>query len=336
MNRVSWKSPSNIAIVKYWGKKGVQLPMNPSLSFTLNHCCTETSIEYKTGNGSIDFFYEGQQRQDFLPKIETFFKLIELPFFAELDLIIHSKNNFPHSAGIASSASSMSALSLCITEIEQKLYNKEFNFLQTASKRARMGSGSACRSVYPKAALWGNTLYVPHSSDQYAIDFSSELHNDFIELQDYIFLVSQQEKYVSSSAGHQLMNKHPYQYARIEQANNNIVQLMSSLKNGDWELFQKVCEEEALSLHALMMSSSPGYLLLDSDSIKIIKSIQQFRADSKTMISYTIDAGPNIHVVFPKNAKSSIDQWIQSDWNDYLLDNRIIRDQIGNGPLKMI
>ena len=54
------------------------------------------------------------------------------------------------------------------------------------------------------------------------------------------------------------------------------------------------------------------------------------------MISYTIDAGPNIHVVFPKNAKSSIDQWIQSDWNDYLLDNRIIRDQIGNGPLKMI
>lgn len=326
---VAWKSPSNIAIVKYWGKKENQIPLNPSLSFTLNHCCTETRVDYKKGKGKIKFFYEGSEKPEFLPKIEKFFSAIDLPLLSQLDLTIHSKNNFPHSAGIASSASAMSALSLCVTEIEQKVLNSDFDFNKISSIRARLGSGSACRSIFPKAALWGE---YKEGSNDFAIDWSAQLHQEFRDIQDYIFLVSQSEKAVSSSLGHTLMNNHPYKEARIEQAHKNMNQLTDSLESGDWNSFQQICEEEALSLHALMMSSRPGYILLEPESLRIIESIKNFRELSSTPICFTIDAGPNIHVLFPKKAVSQVEQWIQSEWKDYLDAHKIIKDQMGEGP----
>ncbi|NOT36780.1 MAG: diphosphomevalonate decarboxylase [Saprospiraceae bacterium] len=332
---VAWKSPSNIAIVKYWGKKETQIPMNPSLSFTLQNCCTETKIEYSEGDGKIQFLYDGKERPDFLPKIEKFFELIQLPFLKELDLRIHSKNNFPHSAGIASSASSMSALSLCITEIEQKHYNPSINFLQAASLRSRLGSGSASRSVYNTASLWGKTLESEDSSDNYAIDWSKNIHSEFMDVQDWIFLVNQKEKSVSSTDGHDLMHNHPYKMQRIEQAINNISYVIKALKNGDWESFISVCEEEALSLHALMMSSRPGYLLLEPDSVRLVHSIQKFRNETKLPVCFTIDAGPNIHLLFPKKIEEQVNAWIQLVFPEYISGNNIIKDCMGKGPEKI-
>ena len=136
-NSVCWSSPSNIAIIKYWGKKNNQIPLNPSLSFTLSKSKTETRIDWEILNPSsrfnIEFTYEGKARPEFEPKIENllFQLLAECPWLHSVHLKIDSKNTFPHSGGIASSASSMSALALCLVSIEnemnqQKLSPEEF------------------------------------------------------------------------------------------------------------------------------------------------------------------------------------------------------------------
>ena len=116
---VSWKAPSNIALVKYWGKLKGQIPANPSVSFTLTNCYTETSVYFeKLENPSkdfqFDFFFEGNPKPSFHPKIVTFFERIYeyQPFLKDYYLRIDSYNSFPHSSGIASSASAMAALAL--------------------------------------------------------------------------------------------------------------------------------------------------------------------------------------------------------------------------------
>ena len=125
---VRWQSPSNIAIVKYWGKHGKQLPRNPSISFTLQSAVTDTILRYqpkeKTKGIALRFTFEGSPRPAFSQKIEQFFEqnLWAFPFLEQLDIQIDSKNTFPHSAGIASSASSMSALALCLCSLERELF----------------------------------------------------------------------------------------------------------------------------------------------------------------------------------------------------------------------
>ena len=126
-NKVAWRSPSNIALIKYWGKKEGQIPANASLSFTLSKSYTETKIAYsenENGNNvSIDFLFEGKKNELFEQKIVKFLNSINkyFSFLSKLHLKIESKNSFPHSAGIASSASSMSALALCLCSIGGKL-----------------------------------------------------------------------------------------------------------------------------------------------------------------------------------------------------------------------
>ena len=165
-NQIIKRSPSNIAIVKYWGKHGNQLPNNPSISFTLNNCYTETKVTYSKNenpNGiEMDFYFEGKENQAFKAKIEKFIQENKehFTFLDGLHLNIESYNSFPHSSGIASSASSMSALILCLLGIKDKEIN-----LQEASFLSRLASGSAARSVYPTMTLWGKTPSLPESSD---------------------------------------------------------------------------------------------------------------------------------------------------------------------------
>ena len=160
--KVGWRSPSNIALVKYWGKKGKQLPQNPSISFTLSECRTETFVEYeKADRFGFSFFFEGKENPAFGAKIEKFLhdNQVYFPFINQLHLKVESRNSFPHSSGIASSASSMSAFVMCLLELERSLSLSKGRpidmDLRKASYFSRLASGSAARSVFPKMALWG-------------------------------------------------------------------------------------------------------------------------------------------------------------------------------------
>ena len=135
--KIVCESPSNIALIKYWGKYGLQFPINPSISFTLSNCKTITSIEYcsrSKGQERFIFLYDGKTKKSFENKIEKFFSRISsfCPYLENLFLKINSKNTFPHSSGIASSASAFSSLAFCVVSIEKRYNEKmtEQNFLK--------------------------------------------------------------------------------------------------------------------------------------------------------------------------------------------------------------
>ena len=144
---VSWESPSNIALVKYWGKKPIQLPANASISFTLKNCYTSTKLSFQKANArTVQVFVEGKEQPSFLKKIEIFFERIEsyCPYVTGYTFKIETENTFPHSSGIASSASGFSALALCVLSIERKVTAmRDAVFYKKASFLSRLGSGSA-------------------------------------------------------------------------------------------------------------------------------------------------------------------------------------------------
>lgn len=333
--KVSIESPSNIAIVKYWGKTGHQLPMNPSMSFTLSDSKTLMDIEYlPSDHFSLTFLFENEPNNKFASKIEK--KLMEFSevfdFIKKGQFNIHSRNTFPHSTGIASSASAMSALAFGVAQIafDLKLVNQE-KLLQMSSYLARLGSGSAARSVFPYASVWGKCEIFSESSDEFAIGIESSLHPIFKTLNDAILIVDDQEKAVSSTVGHELMNLHPHRESRLRFAKENMANLIKALNDGDFATFTKISEHEALDLHAMMMTSTPSFILLAPESLAIIKRIRQFRLETNVLITFTIDAGPNIHVLYPSESKEKVELFLETLYNAGLC-KKIIKDKVGIGP----
>ena len=149
---VKWQSPSNIALVKYWGKRGKQLPQNPSVSFTLSNCRTETAVTYEPSSAfGLDFRFDGKEVPEFQTKIQDFLTahLDSFPSLNRLHLQIDSHNTFPHSSGIASSASSMSALVMCLLDIERMAREEQDIDMKQASSLSRLASGSVSPPAVP-------------------------------------------------------------------------------------------------------------------------------------------------------------------------------------------
>ncbi len=335
--KVGWQSPSNIALVKYWGKRGKQLPKNQSISFTLSECRSETFVTFeKADRFGFRFFFEGKETPAFGAKIEKF--LLEnqafFPFINQLHLMVESCNTFPHSSGIASSASSMSAFVMCLLDIENQIVSQQFDF-QKASYFSRLASGSAARSVYPKMALWGATDYYKGSSDEYAVSLENDIHSVFKTYRDSILIVSGETKSVSSRAGHGLMEGNPYAPARYARANENIENLLVALKSGDMDTFINITESEALQLHALMMCSNPSFILMKPNTLCIIEAVRNFRNETQIPLCFTLDAGPNVHLLYPESEAEKVENFIKSELITYCNQGRWIADHVGDGPKKL-
>lgn len=334
---VSWKSPSNIALVKYWGKFKGQLPANPSVSFTLTNCFTETSVYFEKrtdqiGEFAFDFFFEGEPKPSFRSKIITFFERIYpyMPFLKEYYFKIDSKNSFPHSSGIASSASGMAALSVCLMQIEKQFCPdmSEEDFWRKASFLARLGSGSACRSIQGNIVVWGRHASILGSSDEYGIPYPFDIHPVFKNFQDTILLIDKGQKQVSSSVGHDLMNNHPFAKRRFQQAHDNIEELISVFATGNLEKFIEIVESEALTLHAMMMTSLPYFILMKPNTLEVIHRIWEFRKKTNLPICFTLDAGANVHVLYPDFCKRDILDFINKDLVVFCENKQYICDQI--------
>ena len=342
--RVGWQSPSNIALVKYWGKRGKQLPQNPSISFTLSECRTETFIGFeKADSFGFKFFFEGQENPAFGAKIEKFLLDYQafFPFLNQLHLTVESRNTFPHSSGIASSASSMSAFVMGLMEIETMLTSvpepvEGPSLLQKTSYFSRLASGSAARSVYPKMALWGATEAYEGSSDEYAVPLENDIHPVFKTYRDSILIVSGETKSVSSRAGHGLMEGNPYAPARYAQANENIKKLLAALKSGDLETFMNITESEALQLHSLMMCSNPSFILMKPNTLRIIEEVRRFRKETNIPLCFTLDAGPNVHLLYPESEAEKAEEFIKNTLLAYCDEGRWMADHVGNGPKKLL
>lgn len=342
---VSWRSPSNLAIIKYWGKHGIQLPRNPSISFTLENAYTETTIEYAPKKGidtgiDLQFLFNNEVNELFRAKVLKYLESLSeiFPFLKQLRLKISSSNSFPHSAGIASSASSMSAIALCLCSLEHQLFGtlpKDEAFRKKASYIARLGSGSACRSIFATMAVWGEFGEVNNSSDLYAIPFTTEVHDIFKTYHDDILLISRGEKSVSSTAGHGLMDENIYADNRYKQARQRFHNLLLALKKGDVEAFGRIAEMEALTLHALMMTSAPPYILLKPNTLLIIEKIKAFRAETKLPLYFSLDAGPNLHLLYPDEITSQVQVFITNELIQFCENGQWLQDKVGQGPLQL-
>jgi diphosphomevalonate decarboxylase len=337
-----WSAPSNIALVKYWGKKANQVPANPSVSFTLNSCKTITRLAFEKkendGDFSFDLLFEGQPKESFRPKIEKFFERVEeyLPFLKEYHFTIDTQNTFPHSSGIASSASGMAALAINLMSLEKAL-NPDMSdeyFYQKASFLARLGSGSACRSVKGSVVLWGEHAGTPGSSNLYGIPFEG-VHDIFSNYQDTILLVDKGEKQVSSTIGHDLMHGHPFAGQRFAQAHENLAAMKTVLTAGDLDGFMKIVESEALTLHAMMMTSLPYFILMKPNTLEIINRIWKFRAATQLPVCFTLDAGANVHILYPENVSVKILEFIKNELVGYCQNSQYICDQIGTGAARL-
>ncbi len=341
----SWNAPSNIALVKYWGKKsGVQIPANPSVSITLDKARTEvfmkaSFVESFNKDQWISLKFEGKEMPSFIPKIAKFFEYVSeyIPMLKSFRFTLETSNTFPHSAGIASSASSMAAMACCLVEFEQWLladsYTRDKAKLR-ASFFARLGSGSACRSIYAGAASWGelDNDFIK-SSDLYATQV--DVHEDLLGLHDSIIIVDAKEKKVSSRAGHGLMGQHPYALARFEQAKQNWTYALGWLKDGSWDYLGAIIEEEALALHAMMMTSRPGYLLMTAQTVQAIDIVREYRFETGTPIYFTLDAGPNLHLLYPVSARKEALTFIEERLLPQLEGARMIDDQMGLGAQEL-
>lgn len=335
-----WIAPSNIAIVKYWGKFDNQIPANPSLSFTLTNSYTDTRLTVEQGDGNtfdaplVDVWFSGEKRNEFTPKIHKFLSSIldEYPWLRGKYLKVETTNTFPHSSGIASSASGIAALACCIEDIHTS-YIKPQEFLKSrASRSARLGSGSACRSIYGGFVQWGVSSD-SEGSDEYAIPVST-VHKDFEMVFDYILILDSAEKTVSSSAGHALMRGHPFAMQRFEQGSHHTNILKNILKTGDWSAFISLMESEALTLHAMMMTSNPPFILMKPKTLEVISRIWQFRTDTGLPVGFTLDAGANLHLIFSPSALTSVENQLLPDIQYLCEQNLIIKDFIGQGPYR--
>lgn len=338
--RVAWQCPSNLALVKYWGKHGNQLPSNPSLSFTLNTSHTRTSIRWEEAPAfGFTFALDGQPKPEFHDKLEQFFRKIadRLPWLSGLRLHIDSSNSFPHSSGIASSASAFGALGLCLAEMNALLAGfaaDEDSLLREAAILARLGSGSATRSLYGGYVAWGQHPDFPEMSDLYGTPWAGSIHPDLMTLQDTILLVDPGQKSVSSTAGHALMVNHPFAQQRFEVARKNINVLSGILKSGAWMDLILLAEAEALMLHGLMMSSNPGYLLVRPDTVAILEKVRKFRQETGLAVGFSLDAGANVHLLYPGSVNTTVLAFVEAELKGHCRNGAYLCDTLGLGPVR--
>ena len=339
----TWQTPSNIALVKYWGKSNPQIPKNASISFTLNNCHTITRVDFikkeKSNEVVFNLFFEGKQKDEFKPKIAEFFKRVQsyCPYILEYEMTINSENSFPHSSGIASSASGLSAIAMCLMSLEKELNpNLSVDKIhKKASFLARLGSGSASRSIEGPLVVWGNHPEIEGSSDLFGIQFPYKVHPFFENYQDVILLVDKGEKQVSSTIGHNLMHKHPFAENRFLQANENLSKMSKILQEGNSKDFINLVESEALTLHAMMLTSNPYFILMKPNTLEIINKVWEYRQENNSNICFTLDAGANVHVLFPENEKENILQFIDNQLSKYCHKNHYICDTVGFGAKRL-
>jgi diphosphomevalonate decarboxylase len=260
----------------------------------------------------------------------------EIPVLGNFNFRVETSNSFPHSTGIASSASGISAFTLCLLSIAEKVYGEVIplmDFMKMASFASRMGSGSACRSVFGGYTVWGKTPEVHGSSDLFAVAVNDRIHTSLRTLHDSILVVSTTPKSLPSSHGHSLMDLHPYTPARIRQARNNLSELLKALTVGDLSHIAEIAENEALTLHALIMSSPGGMILMEPHTVQIIKQIRT--AHKKGLpVFFSLDAGPNVHLFYPESAVQEVEKFIRDELVHLCENGSVIYDHCGTGPVQ--
>lgn len=287
------QAPSNIALIKYMGKKDVEnnIPMNRSLSYTLSNLVTSVVLEQHSGKqdfweplaipgkGSITLSVEAQNRY-----LRHLARLKATVGYTGA-FIVRSNNNFPHSSGLASSASSFAALTKCALQALSELTRTELPDIQAQAQLSRLGSGSSCRSFFSPWALWN-------------FDEVSAVDIPYNHLIHQVIVISHDEKKVPSTEAHLRIMSSPLYPTRAEQAEHHLKSLLHSLESSDWKSAQQICWREFQDLHHLFTTCSTPFSYFTSNGNAALNTLQEFWQREGDGPLITMDAGPNIHLLY--------------------------------------
>jgi diphosphomevalonate decarboxylase len=279
---------TNIALIKYWGKKDddLILPMNSSLSLTLDAFYTETEVIFDEGLKQ-DCFYlnEVLQSEKETLKLGAFINHFRKQANCSTHAVVKSQNYVPTAAGLASSASGFAALAGALNQaLGLNLDKKEL------SKIARLGSGSATRSIYGGFVEWkaGNchdTSYA-HPMDDASWDVGM-----------IVVIVNQKQKNISSREGmKRTVATSPFYRGWLDTVEEDLKQAKVAIQRKDFEQLGKITESNALKMHATMLGANPPFCYFEADSIKVMQVVEELRCEGVPCY-FTMDAGPNVKIL---------------------------------------
>lgn len=309
-------SPSNIALIKYMGKieGSGNKPTNGSLSYTLEHL--RTFIEIKSTNDKKDTWSPLVQphiqslhlNEKGIQKFLSHFQFLKEKWNIQNQFFhIQSGNNFPSDCGLASSASSFSALTQASAQIFQKLNPQSFGEdTKELSRLSRKGSGSSCRSFYSPWALWREEFAEP-------IQLNQRLHSSVIILENG-------KKSVSSSEAHKRVLTSPRFDGRIQRAEMKLRDLISSIEQQMWKQSFDIIWDELWDMHELFHTSKPSFTYLTEESREILKALESQWKKQNHGPWITLDAGPNIHLLFNEEDLSWAQKYM-TQFNNYTVIN---------------
>ncbi len=287
----------NIALIKYWGDINPQLhiPANGSISMNLAELSTQTSVSFDLSlthdefslNGEVISGIDLKRVSQFLDRVR---KLAGISTYAR----VNSENNFPISAGMASSASGFAALSLAASKAVGLLLDEK-----ALSRLARTGSGSACRSIPGGFVEWQAGT---KDSDSYAFSIAPADHWDLV---DCIVVVSRAGKTTSSIAGHLLSTSSLLQPIRTADATRRLDLCRQAILRRDFTQLADIVELDSNLMHAVMITSQPPLIYWQPATVAIIQAVTAWRNEGNP-VCYTIDAGPNVHVICLSGQAESI------------------------------
>ena len=316
-------APSNIAFIKYWGKKDedLRIPMNGSISMNLSNLLTTTTVEFDpnlkhdvfilrhSGNQAKPEHPESLPHPNPLPKGEggvrgrarmTGFEQNEIQrVIKHLDRVralaninykakVVSKNNFPTGTGLSSSASGFAALTLAASNAAGlNLSEKELSIL------ARQGSGSACRSIPDGFVEW---LDGGSNETSYAVSLFPPDHWDIV---DVVAIVSKNKKEIPTAEGQRLAKSSPLFPARLSKIKEKIKLIKKYIQEKNFSLFGELLEQEALELHAIMFTSTPSLIYWLPGTLKVMHAVKRWRTDG-LQVYFTVNTGQDIHLICQK------------------------------------
>jgi len=295
---------ANIAFIKYWGNRDedLRLPANGSISMNLGDLDTRTRVTFDP-HLKADTLTLNSQPQDgpglervsrFLARVRT--ACVQAGSGTKPFAAVVSENNFPMGAGIASSASAFAALSLAASAAAGLDLPE-----RSLSRLARTGSGSASRSIPAGFVEWQKGS---GHEDSYAFSIAPTHHWDLV---DCIAIVSAEHKTTGSTQGHALASSSPLQRARVDDAPQRLDKCRTAIQKRDFTAFAEIVELDSNLMHAVMMTSNPSILYWQPPTIAIMQSVQRWR-NQGTPVCYTIDAGPNVHVLTRQSYTSEVEK----------------------------
>jgi diphosphomevalonate decarboxylase len=287
----------NIAFIKYWGNRDdrLRVPANSSLSMNLDGLFARTSVGFQPELARDTFRLNGEDvAGQGLERVIRFLDHVRVLAGEKINARVESQNNFPTGAGIASSAAAFAALSLAASRaIGLELSEKNL------SRLARLGSGSACRSVPGGYVEWK-----AGSGDEDSYAFTL-VPAEYWRLADCVAVVSTTHKPIGSTEGHALAGTSPLQEARVQDASRRLETVRRAILMHDFAVFAEMVELDSNLMHAVMMTSTPRLFYWEPTSLEIMKCVPHWRAEGLDCC-YTLDAGPNVHVICPAACEAQV------------------------------